>query len=448
MAARRLFVLFPVLLALVVSAPPAAAQPSPKPVTPIEHFVVLMQAGHSFDNYFGTYPGADGLPPDTCMKLNSGGQSLEDCVRPFHLENPLPDPLDHSESIQRRQLHEGKMDGFVDVFRRQGRDGTVAMGYYDDRDIPYYWNVADEYTLFDRFFSSARAGSRLNHFYWVAGVPTPNNGSERVPPEGYGDIPTIFDRLEAKGVSWKFYVENYDPTNNLREPSVDGQSSQRTKVPLLNYGRFVDDPRLFGKIVDLSEYDQDLANGTLPAVSYVVTSGASETAPARVQAGQRLVNKMTRQLIQSDYWSKSAFLLTYDGWGGWYDHVIPPTVDEHGYGFRVPALMISPYSQRGEVNHAELDYSAIVRFIQQNWSLEPLVQRPASGDGLMGAFDFTSPPRPAELLALDRVTADARGPSAVVYGFYGGAFGVLVLVLVAGLVFRARVRSWFSEVAL
>ena len=132
-----------VMLALALVAPPAAAQPSPPAATatPIEHFVVLMQSGHSFDNYFGTYPGADGLAPDTCMKFYSGATSDEGCVRPFHLEHPLPDPLDHDESIYVRQLHQGKMDGFVDVFRRQGRNGTVAMGYYDDRDIPYYLSL-------------------------------------------------------------------------------------------------------------------------------------------------------------------------------------------------------------------------------------------------------------------------------------------------------------------
>ena len=229
--------------------------------------------------------------------------------------------LNRTADVQRRQADDGRMDGFVAAYRRIGRDGTTSMGYYDDRDLPYYWNLADEYTLFDRYFSAARAGTRLNAFYWVAGAPTPN-GSEVVPPGGYGDIPTIFDRLEERGVDWKFYVENYDPRRTFRTPDP-----ATARIPLVGFARFVDDPRLAAHIVDLSDYYRDLEDGTLPAVSYVVSAGSSESPPGRVASGQTLVRSMVTGLETSQYWPRSAFLLAYSGWGGFYDHVPPPTAD-------------------------------------------------------------------------------------------------------------------------
>ena len=118
------------------------------------------------------------------------------------------------------------------------------MGHYDDRDIPFYWNVADEYVLFDRFFTSARAGSVQNHMFWVTGTPG-NPDADTIPAKGFGKIPTIFDRLQEKGIPWKFYVQNYDPGINFRNPGKLDRASQRVWVPLLNYARYLDNPELY-----------------------------------------------------------------------------------------------------------------------------------------------------------------------------------------------------------
>ena len=428
------------LLALVVlpGQPAAAQEPptttpattTPATTTPIEHFVVLMQAEHTFDNYFGTYPGANGVPPGTCLPLDAETRDPAGCVAPYPIGNEPPEDLSLTAGVQRRQYADGRMDGFVSAYRRLGRDGTTVMGYYDAADLPFYWNVADRFTLFDNFFSSARVGARLNHFYWVAGVPTPSG--EHLPPEGYGDVPTIFDRLTERGVPWKFYVENLDPAANYRT-----HPESTIRVPLLGFARFLDDPRLAGHVVDLSEYYRDLDAGTLPSVAYVVANGSSENPPARLDKGQDLVRDMTGELAKSRYWSSSAFLWTYSGGGGWYDHVPPPTVDDDGYGFRVPALMISPYSRRGEVNHTTLDYTGILRFIEDNWQVAPLGTRDASSPGLGSAFDFTTPPRPPELVGTDRtpppVNTRARW---VVYSSYGG----MLLIAVAAAVIPGVVR--------
>ncbi|MFI6099922.1 alkaline phosphatase family protein [Lentzea sp. NPDC051213] len=383
------------------------------PTTPIDHFVVLMQSNHSFDNYFGTYPGADGIPADVCMPHNSDNPSSDRCVKPFRLGAQSPSDLDHLSSTQRAQYNAGKMDGFVEAYRKRGRDGTNAMGYYDRAELPFYWNFADRFTLFDRFFSSARG---RNLFYWVAGVAAPGR------TEAGDDIPTIFDRLEAKGVSWRFYVENY-------------AKGEKARVPLLSFRRFVEDPKLAGRIVDLSEYYRDLSAGTLPSVAYVVSSGSSENPPSRIQAGQELAQSMTSSLARSRYWPNSAFMVTWDGPGGFYDHVPPPQVDQDGFGFRVPALLMSAYSRRGHVDHTEADHTAVLRFIEANWGLETLGTRDARSANLFSAFDFTGPPRPPELVGTLESAARVGSKSAVVYFSYG-----IAVLVAAGCLAAQRVR--------
>jgi phospholipase C len=432
----------------VLCASPAVAAPIVPAASPIEHLVVLMQSGHSFDNYFGTYPGADGIPPGICERLKTESPNLTGCVKPFPLGNRPPGSLGGSPALQRKQRDSGRMDGFVAALRQQGQDGTSAMGYYDRQQLPYYWNVADKYVLFDRFFSSAATGSHLNRFYWVTGGPTPG-GSERTPAGGYGDIPTIFDRLQASGVSWKFYVEHYNPAITFRKPGTGPQSSQPTRVPLLNYARFVDSPELSSHIVDLSRYNDDLRDGTLPAVAYVASAGSSENPPGGPEAGQRLVRSMVDQLTTSRFWPTSAFLWTYDGWGGWYDHVAPPQPDQYGDGFRVPALLVSPYARRSLVDHTDLDYTAILNFIEQNWRIKPLTQRDQKSPGLMSAFDFAAGPRPAELIAVKREPPRSLPiVSGAVYGTYGAGAGLAALTLAGiALLQLARRRRRVSEEA-
>ncbi|MEK6275750.1 MAG: alkaline phosphatase family protein [Actinomycetota bacterium] len=418
-----------------------------KPTTPVRHLITLMQENHTFDNYFGTYPGADGLPPGTCMPRDVARRSAG-CVKPFHVGGRPVRDLGHNATVYEEQFRQGRMDGFVDVFRRQGIDGSLAMGFYDDRDLPYYWNVADEYVLFDRFFTSAAAGSVVNHMYWIAGAPgTPE---DKVPAGGF-NVPTIFDRLEEQGISWKFYVQNYDPKINFRTPGSGDHASQVVWAPLLAYPRYLDNPDLFRHIVPIDEFFDDLLRGTLPAVSYMVPSGASEHPPGSILAGQRFVRTLINALMRSDSWSSSAFIWAYDDWGGWYDHVKPPPVkgesdDRLGYGFRSPALLVSAFARRGYIDSTQLDFTSILKFIEENWRLEPLAERDRSAKSFAGAFDFTRGPRPARFLAAERPGAEPAEPRrAVIYVGYGSALGAATLLMAwplvgAGLVGRRRRR--------
>ncbi|HQY89966.1 alkaline phosphatase family protein [Caldilinea sp.] len=388
--------------------------------TPIEHLIVLMQENHSFDNYFGAYPGADGIPPGVCMPIDPFSSANTECVKPFRIGDndvELSDP-DHSDSTHQVQYNDGRMDGFVFALNQRNQDGRLAMGYYDGTQLPYYWNIADEYVLFDRFFSSAASGSFTNHMYWVAAAPEPEAGVAPI-----NSLPTIFDRLQEAGVTWKFYVQNYDAGLNYRTSHLypGNRASQVIWVPLLNMDRFLDDPELASHIVDLNEYHEDMINGALPQVAYLVPSGPSEHPPSSIMSGQRFVKTLIQMLMQSDYWDRSAFLWTYDDWGGWYDHVRPPRVDAHGYGFRVPALLVSAYARRGYIDSTTLDYTSIIKFISDNWNLHSLAERDAQADTFINAFDFAHGPREPAFVQFERdaaVTKPApRRP--VIYLIYG-----------------------------
>lgn len=415
-------------------ARPALARPGGGTATPIHHFVYLMQGDRTFDNYFGTFPAADGIPAGTCQPLVLG-RPRSGCVKPFALHGTTPQPLEPGRGTVAAQLDGGRLDGFVAAYAAQGRDGTPAMGYYDARDLPFYWSVAQRYVLFDRFFATVPYGYRTNRSYWVSAAPQPG-GTDRVPAGGYGNQPTIFDRLQAAGISWKFYVQDYQPRQTFRALSPTEPAAQTVRVPLLNYARFVDDPVLNGHIADLDQYYRDLAAGTLPAVAYVATSGSSERSARSIHSGQEVVRGMLSQLMLSPYWRSSAFLWSYDGSGGWYDHVVPPA----GYGLRVPALLVSPYARRGQVNHTPLDSVAALRFVEHNWGLPALNGRDATAGDLGSAFDFTGRPRVAEIIPAG--AAGAVHPPltkvSVIYWFYGGALLLLAVLLIAAHLGAAR----------
>lgn len=414
----------------------------PEPTTPIEHLMVLMQQNRTFDHYFGTYPGANGVPPGVCLPFSAAEPDAA-CVKPYYLGQGQSADLSHNAALFQRQFNGGKMDGFVYALRERKQDGALSAGHYDGRDLPYYWNLADEYVLFDRFFSSAHAGSNWNRLFWIAGQVA---GEEhRIPEAGFGDMPTIFDRLEERGISWKFYVNNYDPELNYRMLKTSSFLHPQVQwVPLLSFARFVDDPRLSSRIVDMREYFEDLRRGTLPAVSYMLALGATEQPPARPEPGQRFVRRTLQALIQSSAWKSSAFILTYDDPGGWYDHVPPPQVDPYGYGFRVPALLVSPYAKRGYVDSTTLDFTSILRFIEQNYGLEPLSTRDAQANSFENAFDFSKPPRAAEFVSFARGesatgTRQSKPRLAMIYAIYGS-----VIVLALAVFFWAAVRSRIS----
>jgi phospholipase C len=298
--------------------------------------------------------------------------------------------LNHSTEAALHAYDGGLMDGFSAAQAFYNLPDNLAMGYYDGSDLPEYYNLASEYVLAQRFFSSAWGSSAINHMYTIAA-----RGGGTMPTTGY-DFPTIFDRLQAAGVSWKFYVQNYDPSINFRTAATGNTSKESQLIwdPLANFARFVDDPTLSSHIVDMQQYYADLQAGKLPAVSYLVPSGLSEHPPGDITVGQSFGITTVTSLMRSSAWDSSVFVESWDDWGGWYDHVPPPQVDADGYGFRVPGIIVSPYARDGNIDNTTYDFTSILKFIEDNWSIQPLTARDATANSIADALDLSRPPSP------------------------------------------------------
>jgi phospholipase C len=171
-----------------------------------------------------------------------------------------------------------------------------------------------------------------------------------------------------------------------------------------------------------------------------VPSGASEHPPGSLLGGQKFVRKLIQALMSSEAWPNSAFLWTYDDWGGWYDHMPPPQVDAEGYGFRVPALLVSPYARRGYIDSTQLDFTSLLKFIEENWDIEPLAERDAAAKSIVTAFDFSQPPRKPYFISFVRESNEQPVASTrtVVYWAYGAA-----LVFAGLLLGRAAISEFF-----
>ena len=410
----------------LMAAPLAFATPVAASDKPIQHVVFLMQENHTFDNYFSAFPGVDQAPttcqpnwiptpnpsptpvkssspsPSTSPKPTPTSKSkatpspsptptpvpsASACYPRFHLSSHRTVDLNHSADAALRAYDSGKLDGFAAAQAVYNLPTNLATGYYDGSDLPLYYNLASDYVLAQRFFSSGWGSSEINHMYTIAA-----RGGGPMPTTGY-DFPTIFDRLQAAGVSWKFYVQNYDPNINFRSTNLTNQkASQLIWAPMLNFSRFIDDPALSSHIVDMQQYYTDLSTGQLPAVAYLVPSGLSEHPPGDITVGQSFATTTVTSLMRSSAWDSSLFALTWDDWGGWYDHVPPPQVDGDGYGFRVPAIFISPYARRGTIDNTTYDFTSILRFIEDNWGLAPLTARDATANSVANALDLSRAP--------------------------------------------------------
>ena len=351
----KLLPLVPLFLLLLVPASqsPAEAAGDVSAAIPIQHVVVIVQENHTFDNYFGTFPGANGIQNDPPT------------VHPFHLNGTVVD-LCHSTACAHAAYDNGKMDGFL---RAEGSNET--FGYYDKSDIPYYWSLAQNYTLFDDYFTSAMGPSLPNHLYLVAAqdggvADSVSQQSSKL------NIGCIASELEAANDSWSYY-----------SPYVVGNENALGLVSSI-----AQNSTMLANMKQTEQFLVDLQNGKLPNVSYVTANdGQNEHPPYPVTDGEKWVKSIVDAIQASPYWGSTAVLLTWDDSGGWYDHVVPPQIDKHGDGFRVPLLMVSPFAKQGYIDHTLADHTSIMKFIERVFNLPSVTQRDAAASDLLESLN-------------------------------------------------------------
>ena len=340
---------------------------SSNPLAGISKIVVVFQENHTFDNYFGSYPGANGTAGKSILLPATRGAAPS--VAPTHSPTLAPADLNHSWASAHADYDSGKMDGFV---YSEGGNGTMA--YFDRSDIPRYWALTDQYALCDQYFTSVMTESAPNHLYLVAGTA---GGLEDDTVPATLPFPPIFEELDQAAVPWKVY----------------GNTSWYSSFAYVQKN-----PAAQARLAPGTAFASDLASGSLADVTWIIGApGGDEHPPANIQAGQNsVVDGIVNALGRSPYWGSVAIFVTWDCYGGFYDHVAPPQVDSMGYGFRVPCLVISPFARPAYLDHATNDHTSILKFIEDRYGLAPLSSRDAAANNLAEAFDFTSPARPFE----------------------------------------------------
>ncbi len=403
----RFAIIAAVLAALADAGSMALARPAqgqiPAGMEKIQHIIWIIQENRSFDNYFGTYPGVDGFPPGTCSPILPGAAR---CIKPFHLHLPMPAcDLSHSWEAAHAAYDHGAMDGFV-----WAEGSPYTMAYLDGHDIPNYWDYARHFTLADRFFSSLNGPSMPNHVYTVAAtsgglignVCSQNHELEELKermddPDGFS-FAAIINRLAGQDVSWKYYVETTGKPAPASDPChVKDPEPQQLGLwnPLPGFKSIRDNPKLMSRLVNETEYFRDLKQGTLPQVSWLIpTFQDSEHPPEPVPQGMWYVTRLVNALMKSRYWANSVIFITWDDYGGFYDHVPPPELDAFGYGPRVPLLVISPYAKPGYVTDETGDFTSILRFVEERFHLQHLTKRDHEASDMLDAFDFNQAPNP------------------------------------------------------
>jgi len=370
-----------------VSGAGASTTAAPSSAGAIQHVIVIMQSGHSFDNYFGTRPKVNGIPAKACQPI-----AVNSCVKPFHLSSDQARAaLSDNLFVTKKAFDNGKMDGFVTA-QSNTAISSLAMGYLNGDDLPYYWSLASRFTLFDRFFASSQAGALPNRLVSVAAQDAGQTSNEVSSP-GYINVPTIFDRLDQAHLGWKYYVQ---PSQSQPHAPTTGEQS---RTPLLTMPSFTGSPARAAHIVSTGQYFDDLTKGQLPAVSYITSSIDSERSPQNPAQGEAFVRSLINSLMQSSAWKSTALLLTYDDSGGWYDHAVPPTIGQQNQlgqstvvGLRVPTILVSPYARAGQVDSTQLDTASIPAMIESVFHLAPLTQLDASSNSILTGLNLHQQP--------------------------------------------------------
>jgi phospholipase C len=372
--------------------------------TPIKHIVFMVKENRTFDSMFGTFPGANGAT--TYVDKYGVTHPL------YHQPDFLKNDIKHSYSTAVHAYDNGKMDKF------QNNPGSSQLGIYASvsqfyqSDIPNYWTYAQNFTLADNFFSTEIGPSFPNHLFTIAGedgnaADIPHGGGwgcdaqatttvETIDANGVVkyvypcfDFKTLGDLLDQNGISWKYYT-----------PSKGSPGYIWSAYNAISHIRNGTD--WTKNVVDYRQFATDAASGNLPTVSWLVQpGGVSDHPPYSICAGENWsVQEINAIMGNSSLWANTAIIQTWDDWGGFYDHVAPPKgPNPHiEYGFRVPALIISPYARSGYIDHTFNSFPSMLKFVEDTFNLPSLTSLDGQANDLFSAFDFTQQPLPPLIL--------------------------------------------------
>lgn len=310
-------------------------------------------------------------------------------LKPYHLLKTKTDAPNYGENAYDLSYNNGQMNGFLISQYLDGKDPRLVLGNYNATNLRFYWKFATEFVLADNYFASTLDTGLQNENYLYTGIPVDKR--DGISYRHLSNLNrTIFDELEKNNIPWKIYVDDYNPALNQTEGAL---KKNRFLSLLTETPRFHDNKTLSSNIVDLVEYFRDLDNNNFPSVAYIVAPNFEDNAPRDVTVGEEFVASLILALMKSKHWEDSAFIITYRESGGWYDHVRPPSAGDQSYGFRVPAMIISPYSKVGFVDNTLYDASSILKFIEYNYNISSIGKRDAVANNLLNAFNFTKEPR-------------------------------------------------------
>jgi phospholipase C len=446
------------------AASPAAvltATSTASDINKIDHIVVIMQENRSFDEYFGMYPGADGYTldgdgkPTNCAYDPRQGNA---CVPVFHDTDDVDYGAGHSITSYSQDVDGGKMDGFLAAWERRCAVGDTrcggqkpisdVMGYRTRADIPAYWGYADDYTLLDHMFAPSNSWSAPEHLYmvssWSARCFQKNDPMSCENDAESPDIltaasggPAVYQwtdvtyLLKKSHTSWGYYVfdgtqpDCSNPDAIACVPAPQGSKTASFWNPLPRFDDVKKDKQT-GNIQPIQNFIGATNTGTLPSVSWVLPSQpVSDHPPASITDSQNYTTYVINHIMQSPDWDSTAIFLAWDDWGGFYDHEVPPRVDQNGTGIRVPTIVISPYAKHGVIDHSTYTFDSIVKFIEDRFTggqrLDPATDgrpdprptvrelAPTTGD-LRDAFDFTQTPSAGVIMPTVKAGAQLAQP--------------------------------------
>ena len=377
-----------VLSAILIVPPVALAQTLPSPdAAGFEHVVVVMMENRSFDHFFGWLPGANGKQAGLSYRDSAGTRRATHSLPPDYQGCGFLDP-GHSYTDGRVQFDHGACDGFLfdgsdsdpsNGLPNQAND-VFAIGYYGQSDLPFLGAAGPAFTVLDNYFCGIMAETYPNRFYMHAAQT-----DRLVNNMNTSTLPTIWDRLQEKGLSGRYYF------NDLPFLALWGSKYVNISKPF-------------------SQFLADAAAGTLPNVAYVDPGFAGEETDTSnddhphgdIRDGEAFLNQIYNAVIGSPNWSKTVLIINFDEWGGFFDHMPPPLApippasaaagDTDGrLGFRVPCVVISPYARRNFIAHGQYDHTSILKMIEWRFSLPPLTVRDQTANNLAKVLNLASP---------------------------------------------------------